>query len=226
MLLVFRKNPRKWNYGWSSVLKTCTALIVGIFERICFNETFLMARTSTEQLFIERPMKDLYIDVPCIMITYLISSNLCKKRSLQWYLLYNFPPFRSIQWRCSIRKGVLRNFAKFTGKHLWQSQFFNKVAGWGDCFWSFSYLLLKISCLFHFNRKTRWKKRNTLMGFKYLLFFSSIDLFVLFVSWLVTYQWKKIIENCNSVGAGAQNIGKVVSFWPNFDPNFTDIWRA
>ena len=25
--------------------------------------------------------------------------------------------------------GVLRNFAKFTGKHLWQSVFFNKVAG-------------------------------------------------------------------------------------------------
>ena len=28
---------------------------------------------------------------------------------------------------CSIRKGVLRNFAKFTGKHLCQSLFFNKV---------------------------------------------------------------------------------------------------
>ena len=26
------------------------------------------------------------------------------------------------------KKGVLRNFAKFTGKHLWQSFFFNKVA--------------------------------------------------------------------------------------------------
>ena len=26
-------------------------------------------------------------------------------------------------------KGVLRNFAKFTGKHLCQSLFFNKVAG-------------------------------------------------------------------------------------------------
>ena len=26
-------------------------------------------------------------------------------------------------------KGVLRNFAKFTGKHLFQSFFFNKVAG-------------------------------------------------------------------------------------------------
>ena len=31
--------------------------------------------------------------------------------------------------RCSIRKGVLRNFAKFTGKHLWQVLFYNKVAG-------------------------------------------------------------------------------------------------
>ena len=28
-----------------------------------------------------------------------------------------------------VRKGVLRNFAKFTGKHLCQSLFFNKVAG-------------------------------------------------------------------------------------------------
>ena len=31
--------------------------------------------------------------------------------------------------RCSVRKGVLRNFAKFTGKRLCQSLFFNKVAG-------------------------------------------------------------------------------------------------
>ena len=32
-------------------------------------------------------------------------------------------------WRCSVRKGVLRNFGKFTGKHLCQSLFFDKVAG-------------------------------------------------------------------------------------------------
>ena len=49
---------------------------------------------------------------------------------------------------------------------------------------------------------------------------------VLFASWFATYQWKIFIENCNSVGAGAQNIGKVVIIWPNFDPNFTDICRA
>ena len=37
--------------------------------------------------------------------------------------------FRSSHQRCSFRKVVLRNFAKFTGKHLCQSFFFNKVAG-------------------------------------------------------------------------------------------------
>ena len=35
---------------------------------------------------------------------------------------------RSSLRRCSVRKGVLRNFAKFTGKYLCQSLFFNKVA--------------------------------------------------------------------------------------------------
>ena len=37
--------------------------------------------------------------------------------------------FRSSHQRCSVRKGVLRNLAKVTGKHLCQSLFFNKVAG-------------------------------------------------------------------------------------------------
>ena len=31
--------------------------------------------------------------------------------------------------RCSVKKVVLKNFSKFTGKHLHQSLFFNKVAG-------------------------------------------------------------------------------------------------
>ena len=31
--------------------------------------------------------------------------------------------------RCSVKKGIPRNFAKFTGKHLCQRLFFNKVTG-------------------------------------------------------------------------------------------------
>ena len=52
---------------------------------------------------------------------------------------------------------------------------------------------------------------------------------VLFVSWLATCQGEKIMENCKSVGAGAHKVGKVVSFCPNFDHDFSrdlDIWRA
>ena len=52
---------------------------------------------------------------------------------------------RSSHRRCSVRKGVLRNSAKFTGKHLCQSLFFDKVVGpraatllkkrlWHSCF--------------------------------------------------------------------------------------------
>ena len=36
---------------------------------------------------------------------------------------------RSSLRRCSIKKGVLKNFAKFTGKHLCQGLFSNKVGG-------------------------------------------------------------------------------------------------
>ena len=38
---------------------------------------------------------------------------------------------RSIHLECSVKKGVLRNFTKLTGKHLCQGLFFNKVAGLG-----------------------------------------------------------------------------------------------
>ena len=34
----------------------------------------------------------------------------------------------SHRW-CSVKNGVLRNFAKFIGKHLCQNLFFDKVAG-------------------------------------------------------------------------------------------------
>ena len=41
---------------------------------------------------------------------------------------HKFCQDRSSHRRCSVRKGVIRNFTKFTGKHLWQSLFLNKVA--------------------------------------------------------------------------------------------------
>ena len=145
--------------------------IIGILEQICcFDEVFLMALTSTVQLFIERP---LFIDihVSWIMITYPISINLCKNISLECYQLSNCPSFRSSCWRCSVRKSVLRNFAKFTGKHLWQSLFFNRVAGWVDCFWSFSCLLLKIV---YFISTEKWNQKGNTWWSANIYFFSQV----------------------------------------------------
>ena len=45
--------------------------------------------------------------------------------------------YRSTHWRSSLRKDVLRNFAKFTGKHLCKSLFYNKVAGLRTDAWNF-----------------------------------------------------------------------------------------
>ena len=36
---------------------------------------------------------------------------------------------KSNHWGCSVKKALLRNFAKLTGKHLYQSLFFNKATG-------------------------------------------------------------------------------------------------
>ena len=46
-----------------------------------------------------------------------------------WFKLKRLQRIRSSHQRCFIIKGVLRNFAKFTGKELCQSLFLFKVAG-------------------------------------------------------------------------------------------------
>ena len=65
------------------------------------------------------------------------SCNLCFPETL-WafgifpeldFLLGTDQMVRSNCPRVFCGKGVLRNFAKFIGKHLWQSVFFNKVPG-------------------------------------------------------------------------------------------------
>ena len=45
---------------------------------------------------------------------------------------------KSSHQRCSVIKGVVRNFAKFIGKHQCRSLFFNKVAGLRPVSWLIS----------------------------------------------------------------------------------------
>ena len=50
---------------------------------------------------------------------------------LKKWIASSVPEFRSSRPEVFCKKGVPKNFAKFTGKHLCQSLFFNKVAGLG-----------------------------------------------------------------------------------------------
>ena len=45
------------------------------------------------------------------------------------FILHDLTIGEAVFERCSVRKGVLGNFVKFTGKYLCQSLFFKKVAG-------------------------------------------------------------------------------------------------
>ena len=53
------------------------------------------------------------------------SIRFCKGARQAWFQSIS----RSSRRRCPIKKGALRNFSKFTRKHLRQSLFINKVAG-------------------------------------------------------------------------------------------------
>ena len=60
----------------------------------------------------------------------LIFPNLILQNLLKTLLLiFGSSMTRSSRPEVFCEKGVLRNFSKFTGKHLCQSLFFNKVAG-------------------------------------------------------------------------------------------------
>ena len=68
------------------------------------------------------------------------------KKCAQWEIVVSDPTwFRNSRSDVFCKKGVIRNSTKFTGKHLCQSLFFNKVAGlrpatllkkmlWNRCF--------------------------------------------------------------------------------------------
>ena len=55
--------------------------------------------------------------------TYYYNTDVCKDPN----------DYRSSRQEVFCKKGVLKNFAKFTGKHLCQSLFLNKVAGLQAC---------------------------------------------------------------------------------------------
>ena len=85
------------------------------------------AISSTLDHVVNAPLKN-WVDVSLNLLIVnrcLVTSSICWKSYRNRYI----GVFRSSQRKCSVKKGILRIFTKFTGKYLCQSLFFNKVAG-------------------------------------------------------------------------------------------------
>ena len=65
--------------------------------------------------------------------TMILNISWNEKKNWRDFLIHNFVEIfqfsRSSHKRCSLKKAIPKNFSKFTGKHLCQGLFFNKVAG-------------------------------------------------------------------------------------------------
>ena len=73
-------------------------------------------------------------------------------------------PFRSSYRRCYVKIGVRRNLAKFTGKHLCQSSFLNKVADLKKSLWHLFYRASPGYCFWSLWKITAWATVKTFVN--------------------------------------------------------------
>ena len=96
---------------------------------------------------------------------------------------------RSNHRRCSVRKGVLRNFTKFTGKHLYQSLFFNKVAGLRHLFQNrgniFKLLQIFLTRISHYNLKPTIRKPFNWDLIVYSIIYQLNKTFIKIKTWIL-----------------------------------------
>ena len=84
----------------------------------------------------------------CVFYFYLFHQNKPRENYENRCYFTGKTLFRSNHRGALSKKGVLKNFAKFTGKHQRQSLFFNKVAGQACNFFKKRALAQVISCEF------------------------------------------------------------------------------
>ena len=100
-----------------------------------FRPAILLKRDSSTSVFLWNMQKILRTP---------ILNNICEQLLLCINKRCRVFTFRSSHRRCSVRKGTLRNFTKFTGKHLCQSLCFNKACN----FIKIEFMAMVFSCEF------------------------------------------------------------------------------
>ena len=126
-------------------LVKANALVSGNRQHRRYVTVYLIVLFNSNIVFTKQPSAERYLEKKFRQYFYKLLGNSCsasKKRYLEifrkfaentrgeFYFSKVTGFYRSSQRRCSVKKGDLRKvFAKFTGKHLWQRLYFNKIAG-------------------------------------------------------------------------------------------------
>ena len=128
-----------------------------------------MVPTSMEQLFTERPLYRCFLHNDHFYTLFPVTSARKFLCNVIGFTIFHLSAGVLLE---KVFLGILQNSQENTcSKVSFLIKFQTEVTASDH-----SCLLLKISCLFHVNRKMKWKKGNTLIELKYLPFCSIIDL--------------------------------------------------
>ena len=94
--------------------------------------------------------------------------------------------YRSSRLDVVYKKGLLKNFAKFTGKHLFQSPFFNRVAALPPVVAS-RYRIIHWMLRWFFSTFVLWTSQLTFIYLFIYLFNLFIYLFILFILFIYLF---------------------------------------
>ena len=102
----------------------------------------------------------------------------CRKKTFMFRCNFDNPCYRSSHLRCSVKKSVLRNFAKFTG-NTYVKAYFNKVSGLRPATLLKRHLAQLFSCRFSeisknsFLQNTSWKNASVVIVTIFVIDFSE-----------------------------------------------------
>ena len=117
--VILRKQLRNlFHWCWNFILATYPA-----------SHNLLDQRTELKVIQIVIKMSWWQYDFSFFMREHLDNYTLLQRKDVYQLFFCHLVFHRSSHRQCSVRKGVFRNFTKFTGKHLCQSLVFNKVTG-------------------------------------------------------------------------------------------------
>ena len=124
--------------------------------------------------------------------------------------------FRSSHQMYSVKKGVLRSFKKFTGKHLCQSLFFNKVAGRPANFIKKGTLAQVFSCEFcEFSKNTSFTEHLWATGSLYSavrnrrVFQNS---WIMYITWITSGNSRSLLNKLKIVTYCYLSATKILMF--------------